>query len=126
MSLLDRLIQSILLGLLAIILLLGIEMRRDIKGVERRQDTLQSAISDLSKIMTDRIAEESNEQCLLGRAGFSVSLPNGDGVNVQWVGEQIVCARDWRWTHIYGPDIKTFLETVPLVPIPPQDQEPFN
>lgn len=27
------------------------------------------------------------------------------------IGEQVICAKAWRWSNVYGPDLATFIES---------------
>lgn len=49
------------------------------------------------------------QQCFVAKVSIDMSSGPSWLARAE-IGEQVLCARGFRWTHIYGPDLETFFQ----------------
>lgn len=99
-------------------------LKENVRDLDDKQKQLIGYVQSLNESST------STDNALLCVTGlFSISTINTPEVKGHIIGEQVVCARDWHISHIYGPTIEDYIkskikfertDTVPVI------GEPFN
>lgn len=102
------------IGMSLIALAVSQQLRGIEQSIQKNNAKVLQQLYDIEQLIQKNnvleITDSNVASCVTGL--FAVNTFNLPGFNGSIIGEQVICAKDWKISNIYGPSIEAFEDTI--------------